>query len=113
MTKAEQKLVDDLKMRLALHFSDPVEPDVLPPKNFGAVVNGYVFNEHSEEVRKSCSSNILHSAWGWDNPSSRGHIKQYSSKLLALKALRHEMELKFAAKLHKIDQMIEEEAIKK
>jgi hypothetical protein len=111
MTKLEQQLVENLEIRLAFHFTEPVEPDLLPPKDFGKIIKGYSFGRYDGnfEIKKSCSSNISHSMWNPDKPNSQKPISQYSSKILALKGLRYNLEMDYAKKLRDIDILIESE----
>lgn len=61
-------------------------------------------------------SNSVHHATTWDDfptrTSSQGARSMYSSKLLALKALRHQLERDYAETLASIDMQIEEEKVK-
>ena len=93
---------------MALTFTEPVNKDVLIPID-DKIVNGYSYNAYSTRVEKSCSGVFYHSIGIWDNTDSQRPIAQYSSKLLALKAMRNELECRYAFKLRQIDLMIEEE----
>lgn len=111
MNKKEVEYVEELKTKLALRFTEKIEPDMERP-DYGSnkIVNGWSFNSYSMSVNKSCSSCISHSLHGWDKTTSQNSIRQYSSRLLALKAMRNEVELKCAANIYKIDKMIESES---
>lgn len=109
MTKLEQQVFENMKIQCALRFTEKVYPDILPPENFDKIVNGYSFNSYSEKVEKSCSSRLAHSLYAWNKTNSRESIEQYSSRLLALKAMRYEMEQIFAKKLYAVDVLIEKE----
>ena len=93
-------------MQLALHFTEKVAPDIPIPRSTDGIVNGISYNSYSRCVRKTCSSSIAHNDHGWDKVTSRDPIAQYSSVLKSLKAMRTEVELDCARKLHEIDKMI-------
>ena len=101
MTKKEQAEVEALKIRLALRFTEDVKPDI--PKPESGIVNGYSFNSSSRRVEKSCSSSIGHNHGRWDKADSQYPIAQYSSPILAYRAMRREVEQRFARELREID----------
>ena len=116
MTKKEQaahdKVVSELKLQLALHWTAPIMPDVPPPvtgSNAHTVgwlpvgVGGYA------RVEPGCSSSIYHSTGRTDKTTSQGTVSLYSSRLSALKMLRYNTELAAAHELRLIDKMIEAE----
>jgi len=111
MNKKEIELVEDMKTKLALRFTEEILPDIDKPSSekMYEIINGWSFNSYSLRIEKSCSSSHFHSISNWDKTTSQQGIKQYSSRLLALKAMRHEVELKCAKELRKIDLMIEKE----
>lgn len=109
MNKKEQEYVESLKIKLALRFTEKVDCDVEITEEWGEVVNGYSFNLYAQRVEKSCSSRTAHSLYEWDKTSSQRPIKQYSSRLRALKAMRYAMEMQFAEDLREIDKIIEAE----
>lgn len=108
MTKAEQKQVEELKIRLALRYHDPVEKDVEIPKE--GIVNGWGFNSYTKAVSKTCSSVIHHSFGQWDKTTSQQAIKQFSSKRLAYKAMLHELSMRFAREMREIEIKMETDA---
>ena len=107
MNKTEQSMVEDLKTKLALRWTDNVKPDLAPPTEISKIINGYGFNRYTRSVSKSCSSCIYHSDYQWDKTSSQNAIHQYSTELLAYKALRHSLEKEYAGYLRGIDKKIE------
>lgn len=112
MNKKEQKELEDAKIAAALRWTAPVAPDVNPPSPMHPgerLSKGFLFNAHSREVRPSCSSSISHSYGRDDKTTSQGARALYSTRLLALKALRHECEKQFAEILRIIDKRIEGE----
>lgn len=113
MNKKEKQLVEDLKIKAALRWTSPVEIDVPIPSHdsleFGEVIKGYSFNSYCRSVDISCSSSMYHNLHGDTKTTSQQPIEQHSTKLLALKAMRHEVEKEFAKELYKIDLRIEEE----
>lgn len=119
MNKKEQaemdRLRDELRTAKSFRFTETVEPDVpIPSSGYGHkdAVNGFGYNHHTETVYESCSTCISHSSWGHSSKTtlwSQNAIRQYSTRLLALRGLRHALEQKFALKLADIDREIEEE----
>jgi hypothetical protein len=110
MNKKEQAEVEKLKTRLALRFTEDVKPDVPKPEvepGSGKIVNGWSFNSYSKRVEKSCSSSMYHSNGLWNKTDSQYPIEQYSMPILAYKAMRREVEERFAAELRAIDRSIE------
>ena len=110
MNKKEQQMVEALKTKLALRFTESINADVLIPID-DKIVNGYNQNSYSMRVEKSCSNGFCHSIGKWNKTDNRNPIAQYSSRLLALKAMRNELENMYANKLRQVDLMIEEELI--
>jgi len=106
MTKREQAEVEALKTRLALCFTDDVMPDIQEPESGQSLVKGWSFNSYSKRVAKSCSTCISHGD-GWEGASSREAIAQYSTPVRAYKAMRRELEKRFALELREIDAKIE------
>jgi len=109
MNKKEQQEMEDLKTRLSLKFTDEVKPDLMPPESRSdLIVNGYHFNSHTKIVSEACTSSTYHNVWGWDKTTTKGAKALYSSRILAYKAMRNELELQFAKQLRTIDKKIEE-----
>ena len=97
---------------MALRWTGPVAPDVPPPEDFAATTTGLAFNNSYDKghVFRAWSRQTLHGT-GEAPPSdqwvgSRGAQSLYSSELLALRALRHEMERAAARRLAEIDERI-------
>ena len=118
MNKKEKQLLEDLqdKLRLAkaLRWTEEVLPDVSPPAledNFGALSTGFSMNSYSQRVVEACSSSCSHGLDRTDRTNSQGSRHLFSSKLLAFKAMRWEIELKCAKELSQIDKLIEQEEI--
>lgn len=116
MNKKEQAAFDaaiaEAEINRALRWSDyETERDLLKPATFDGYVNGWSFNTHCEEVYQSWSGSVTHgNGWVLDGkrPSygSQNGISQFSTKEKALKAMRREMERKFAKALASVDRMI-------
>jgi hypothetical protein len=60
MTKKEQAEMEELRTKLALHLYAEVKPDMGIPDSFNTILNGWTYNEYTEEVRKACTSSISH-----------------------------------------------------
>lgn len=122
MTKAEKAIVaeleneiDKLKMMLSLRATNDVEPDIEKPGSgmtygFTVIAGSTAYGR----VVNACSSTVSH---GWNEygectqTSSQGGIPLFSSRILALKALRRETEIECARRLYMIDKMIEAEEL--
>lgn len=115
MTKKEKEaheaLLRQVRILGALRFTDKVLPDVPHPKNgdYNALTKGFLFNSHSICIAPACSSSTGHNSWNNQATSSQGARDLYSTRLLALKAMRNEIEQESAKRLADIDAMIEDE----
>ena len=107
MTKKEQAEVERLKTRLALRFTEDVNPDIPGNAGLSQITNGYSFNSYTKRVEKSCSDGFNHNLGEWNKTRFRGDIDQYSMPVLAYKAMRRELEERFARELREIDRNIE------
>ena len=120
MTKAEKAKMDALvqKVRVlgALRWTSPVPPDVLPPSNgapFGTTVTGYVVKgAWYDSMRPVEAWSQAHRHGEGDASQTRYWASQngramHSTKVLALKARRHEVEWECARILAGYDAMIE------
>jgi len=121
MTKKEQQMVADLqhevRLAKALRLTQRVEPDVPVPTSFSTdcLSFGYIpIGAQSDypRVEVACSSSGYHAVGRTDRTTSQGARRLFSTRLLALRALRYEVEQKVAQKLAKIDKMIEDEEAK-
>ncbi len=109
MNKKEQAQVQELKRKLstlaALRWTDEVLPDLPIPICSPHITKGW--ETCYNRVVPSLSSSVYHKTDSWDEAKnggwSQGPRNLYSTKLLALKALRHEKELQFAEELARID----------
>lgn len=115
MNKKEQTYVKDLKEQLrfnrAMRFTIKIRPDVMPPpfNSDEKLRKGWLFNAHSRRVEPACTSSIYHSFGTDTEPRSQNPMPLYSTKKLALMAMRNEVEIKFAKDLAEIDKAIEDE----
>ena len=112
MTKKELAAFEELQLKLrmviALRMTDQVtQPDVAPPTEPFELTTGWVFNSHARRVNVACSSGTGHSFGRNDKTDSQQPAWLYSSKKLALQAMRHELELEFAKALLLVDKQIE------
>ncbi len=111
LPKWAQELIADkdqsLREALAFRLTDPVEPDV-PVPGFDDLSKGYLFNAYSGDVLKACSSSVFHSYGRDDKTTTQGARRLYSTKALALKALRYSVERDCISRLTRIDKQIEE-----
>ena len=113
MNKAEKELVDSLKLQLALRRTTPVNPDVpIPESSTSALSLGWLplaSMSDSARVESACSSVVSHGVGSWIKTSSQGPRALYSTKMLALKALRYQVEGYCAKLLRRVDVMLEQE----
>lgn len=93
----------------ALRWTEIVEPDLGPPPvsaQFGTLTKGFMQNLHSMRVERACTSKTSHAFGQDDKTTSQGPKRLYSTKTLALKAMRNAIEREAAEKLNRIDTMI-------
>lgn len=116
MNKKEQKQLADTEHARDLAFalrwsrSTPINPDIaIPP--MGDITYGFSFNEPSRTVSALWSESSRHGDDGSVLGYQRG-VSLYSTRKLALQALRHAVELRCAAVLLRIDTMIAKEEVK-
>jgi hypothetical protein len=118
MTKKEQAAMADLQRELAearaLRFTPLVERDLpAPDRGTSGMISGWDYNAYYMNAEQAWSESVAHgrgSAPKSSMSASQGALSLYSTKLLALKAMRNEMEHKAARELAKVDALIEQEA---
>ena len=95
----------------ALRWTSPVEPDLMPPTVWKEVVTGWLYNSYNSCIYQTWSTTINHGSGDYSEGAyaSQKSVKQYSTRILALKALRYDTELKNARELLRIDKMIDVE----
>jgi hypothetical protein len=116
MTKKEKEYVEnlekELRIRAALVWTPKVEEDLPPPiPGSGGETSGWVYNRYNLRVDTAWSSSVSHGT-GYTSRKHSSYASQksiplFSTRLLALKALRNEVELDAAMKLAEIDKLIE------
>ena len=118
MNKREQAEMESLKQQLreakALRFTEDVERDV-PIPDGGDVSQGWDFcgPRQYNRVYEAWSKHSSHGTGQYcPNSGSQNGVKLFSTKLLALRALRRYAEIMHAADLAGIDSMIESESQK-
>jgi hypothetical protein len=117
MNKKEQAafaaLQKELRLAKAFRLTDPVEKDVPAPQGSQKDTSGWVFNDWSMEVKPAWSSSVVHGvgypARRKDIGASQRPISMYSTKVLALRALRRAIEGRAMRDLAEIDRQIEED----
>ena len=117
MTKKERAemdaAIDRAIMLGALRWTSPVEPDVPIPTGYNQRSSGFGFNAHTGTVSAQWSGSVTHGEGTYRQYSgTQGGKRLYSARVLALKAMRHQMELQFAQKLMAVDKEIAEEEAK-
>lgn len=113
MTKKERAEIDALvkKLRIsgALRWTEEVKPDVPIPKGWQGLSKGWLPRAWDGTAEPACSSAVHHARGQNDKTTSQGAKELYSTRLLALKAARHQVEMEAAEKLAQIDERIEAE----
>ncbi len=108
MTKKEKAMLEAALMAAALRTTAHVEPDVPVPGYGEQMTTGYT--PCYDRVCVACSTSMGRGIGRTDKPDSFGSgLALYSTRLLALRALRHEVERDCAVRLRRVDRMIEEE----
>lgn len=109
--------IERLKTDAALRWTDPVEPDLAVPKTGftqGWSINVYTF------IQGRHIGDCVHEAWsestrnGWGKRFAEGQLQSaaqggtrlYSTRIRAMKALRHAAEQKTAERLRQLDSLI-------
>jgi hypothetical protein len=114
MTKKEQAdmkaAIDRAETLAALRWTMPVKRDVAPPAN--GFSEGWDFNDYMKSVRPGWSNSIFHGEGSAPKEGERRFSATqnprslYSTKAMALAALRHGVEKKAAHDLMQIDRQI-------
>lgn len=97
----------DLAFALRWSRATPLEHDIAVPTAADARVDGFTFNTYTRSTISAWSEHHRHGAVGSAAAQQNG-IALYSTRKLALMALRHALELEFAATLLRIDAKIDE-----
>lgn len=109
--EAHEAALKQLRIQGALRFTTKVEFDV-PPPQAGGLTSGWQKNAYSMVVERGWSRSASHGS-GETRPADTSGSQccqwLYSTKLLALKALRNAIEMKAAEQLAAIDLRIEQE----
>ncbi len=112
MNKTEKARLLQAEIKGSLHYSPKYGPDV-PPPSAGErglrLTTGYHYNPHTLRVCLSCSSSISHGIGSTDKTNTQRPIHLYSTKLKALVDMRHDVCMKAATQLHRIDELIYKE----
>lgn len=113
MNKKEKAAMRALEVRCALRWTEAARPDIPVPESYNDLSEGWrviASRGAVHGVERSWSKGSVHghgiSAAGF---GSQGGIAQYSTKVLALRALRAELERAFAEQLFLVDQRLTEE----
>lgn len=116
MNKQEKALVEDLKTKAAFHRTDEITPDVPAPKTsepgVGRMAKGYLPVAPLSDmcrVEPACSDSVNHGVGTWEKTTTQRPRDLYSTRMLALKRLRWEVEQDCMKRLRRIDRMMEEE----
>jgi hypothetical protein len=83
-----------------------VKPDVYPPASYNELSVGWYAGYNN--VSPACSSSVYHGINKTSKTDSQGPIMLYSTKTLALKALRRTIEERCLDELFRVDNLFEE-----
>jgi hypothetical protein len=106
--KEARRYEERVRFALAWSGGEPPRPDVPPPTD-GSLTTGWTFNVHTQRVDVACSGIASHAIGRTDRTTSQRALALYSTRKLALQALRAAMECKFAEELARIDVLLEAE----
>ena len=116
MTKKEREAVDEAIRRAellaALRWTTGVDPDVPPPVAYGGYTEGWDMHSYSQTIERAWSSNVCHGIGPLPErnaPAAKNPTYLFSTKKRALMAMRHEIEMRSAELLLKIDKQIQAE----
>lgn len=116
MNKKEKALVEALKTKAAFHRTEEVKPDVPAPSGYERGVmrmtKGYLPVAPMSDMSRielACSTSVSHGTGSQDKTSSQGARHLYSTRMLALKRMRWEVEQDCMKRLRRVDRMMEEE----
>jgi len=117
MTKKERAEFDaaiaKAKLLAALRWTSIVQKDVPKPVEYGESSEGFDFNSDAARIDHQWSEYIRHGDMPKTNRTAYQEGKRlFSTRLLALRAMRHEVEIECARKLLNIDKQIEVEQAK-
>jgi hypothetical protein len=102
--EAHEKALHEARVLGALRWSAPVSPDVAPPTGAYHSKGWIVYASYGHHrVEPAVSSSVSHGTGTSGKTTTQGCRWLYSTKLLALKAARHEQEKLTAAMLARID----------
>jgi hypothetical protein len=109
--RTEQAARHEAMLRPALAWTESVGgPDVEIPEHWNHLSTGFLFNTYNGgTVEVACSGPVNHARGRTDKTTTQGARKLYSTRLLALKALRNALEREYAEGLLSIDKQIEKE----
>lgn len=113
MNKKEQAELAQAKLdaviNRALRWTDPVNPDLMPPNWGEPDIRGYVYNTYNMRIEPAWSDSAYHSIGSHERKkhiASQGARPLYSTRFLALRALRSAKEIEIAKQLADIDMLI-------
>jgi len=112
MNKKERAYFEGLLTESALRRTSEVFTDVPPPDSLSDLSKGFVpVSERTDRPNAvpACSSSVYHSIGRSDKTSSQNTKHLYSTRLLALKALRYQVESDCCDRLRYVDTLIESE----
>lgn len=122
MTKKELAEVTtrirEAEIKAALRWTSPVLRDLPAPTSGANCIEGWDFNSSSMRVFKAWSESNVTGDGEHPTPekrksiwtASRGSRSLFSTEALAYKAMRHELECKFAKELYTVDEFIKARA---
>lgn len=108
MTKKEKAELEHAKTVAALRWTGPVDRDVPITSDYRAPSEGWDYNAYNRETYRVSSTTVSHRRIDCSSGfGSQGGRALFSTRALALRAMRHDIETECAKKLRYVDQMIE------
>lgn len=111
MSKKEQEMLSEALLKadiaMSLRWTPIVKPDIEIPTTKDCITTGWLYNVASRKAYEVWSSSNTHGDMPYMPRYGRKNGKAlYSTKALALAAMRNEIEWQFAAELLSIDKKI-------
>lgn len=111
-----ERIERDTAALAAFSWTGPVEPDLPVPETFGQPNFGWTFNAHAKRVEEAWSESNSHGSGGREQHANKrvwgaaqNGIPLYSTKRLALQAMRHAVCMLAGHDLARIDKALKDE----
>jgi hypothetical protein len=88
---------------------EQIKPDITPPSEWSKLNKGWLFNTYSLRIDHGCTSTSYHSRLYTHKTDAQQSVHLYSTKLLALEAMRADYIRQCCKKIEEIDEQIKAE----